>query len=92
MNTYYILYPDQSKDSIDYNRQMVADAGINTIYLKPAWKQIMDGLEMMGIEEFTERFCNPDDIIVFSEKGEEWGIESFVDMLYDKYKSVKHDY
>lgn len=89
---YYIQYPEQEKDEVDYRKSVVADAGIKTIYLQPAWQKLMMVLDLMGVDEFKANVCNPDEIIIFSEKGEEWDIDGFVDMLYSKYDYVKVDY
>ena len=89
---YYILYPDQQKESIDYDRQLVADSGMKTVYLQPAWMQIIDGLALMGEQKFKEHICDPNEIIIFSEKGDEYDISEFVIYIGNTYNFVKQDY
>jgi len=89
---YYIQYPDQTKETIDYDKQLVAETGMVTIYLKPAWKQIIDGLSLMGEQKFKERFCDPNEIVIFSEQGDEYHISNFADHIGKNYKFVKEDF
>lgn len=88
---YYILWPDQNKNKIDYDKQLAAYSGTRTIFFKEIYINTVNLLTHYGESQFTQMVCSPEEIIIFDEKGNEWNMIKFIDYIDKKYKNLKKD-